>query len=160
MCVTLKLYISFSQDQTERNRLSVYWKQVGPIMFGSFCLFIFDMCERWQMNICHLHFYIFFSCRIISSVMTRCDMITLFIFLFNQRSPAHKPFLQHLGLGCRNWTRCILFLKKTSNKNFRNVYLTQTVRAQGNVKIYCFCVHTHYHDLISCFSCIYETFFL
>ncbi|XP_047446048.1 protein wntless homolog isoform X2 [Mugil cephalus] len=35
-----------SQDQTERNRFSVYWKQVGPIVFGSFCLFIFDMCER------------------------------------------------------------------------------------------------------------------
>ncbi|KAF3699149.1 Protein wntless -like protein Integral membrane protein GPR177 Precursor [Channa argus] len=33
-------------DQTERNRLSVYWKQVVPIVFGSFCLFIFDMCER------------------------------------------------------------------------------------------------------------------
>nr|XP_055058599.1 LOW QUALITY PROTEIN: protein wntless homolog [Misgurnus anguillicaudatus] len=33
-------------DQTERNRISVYWKQVGPIVFGSFCLFIFDMCER------------------------------------------------------------------------------------------------------------------
>ncbi|XP_069568563.1 protein wntless homolog isoform X1 [Brachyistius frenatus] len=35
-----------TQDQTERNRFSVYWKQVGPIVFGSFCLFIFDMCER------------------------------------------------------------------------------------------------------------------
>ncbi|XP_010731648.1 protein wntless homolog isoform X2 [Larimichthys crocea] len=35
-----------SKDQTERNRFSVYWKQVGPIVFGSFCLFIFDMCER------------------------------------------------------------------------------------------------------------------
>lgn len=34
------------QDQTERNRLWVYWKQVVPIVFGSFCLFIFDMCER------------------------------------------------------------------------------------------------------------------
>uniref|UniRef100_A0A8C5CUA6 Wnt ligand secretion mediator n=1 Tax=Gadus morhua TaxID=8049 RepID=A0A8C5CUA6_GADMO len=33
-------------DQTERNRFSIYWKQVGPIVFGSFCLFIFDMCER------------------------------------------------------------------------------------------------------------------
>ncbi|XP_069498034.1 protein wntless homolog [Ambystoma mexicanum] len=33
-------------DQTERNRLSGYWKQVGPIAFGSCCLFIFDMCER------------------------------------------------------------------------------------------------------------------
>ncbi|MBN3313254.1 WLS protein, partial [Atractosteus spatula] len=33
-------------DQTERNRFSVYWKQVVPIVFGSFCLFIFDMCER------------------------------------------------------------------------------------------------------------------
>ncbi|KAE8609604.1 hypothetical protein XENTR_v10011854 [Xenopus tropicalis] len=33
-------------DQTERNRISVYWKQVGPIAFGSCCLFIFDMCER------------------------------------------------------------------------------------------------------------------
>ncbi|XP_063283974.1 protein wntless homolog [Pelobates fuscus] len=33
-------------DQTERNRISAYWKQVGPIAFGSCCLFIFDMCER------------------------------------------------------------------------------------------------------------------
>ncbi|KAM5148332.1 protein wntless homolog isoform 1-T1 [Mantella aurantiaca] len=33
-------------DQSERNRISVYWKQVGPIAFGSCCLFIFDMCER------------------------------------------------------------------------------------------------------------------
>ncbi|XP_010159720.1 PREDICTED: protein wntless homolog, partial [Eurypyga helias] len=33
-------------DQNERNRLSGYWKQVGPIAVGSFCLFIFDMCER------------------------------------------------------------------------------------------------------------------
>ncbi|CAL8324867.1 unnamed protein product [Arctogadus glacialis] len=33
-------------DQTERNRFAIYWKQVGPIVFGSFCLFIFDMCER------------------------------------------------------------------------------------------------------------------
>ncbi|XP_053549347.1 protein wntless homolog [Bombina bombina] len=33
-------------DQTDRNRISVYWKQVGPIAFGSCCLFIFDMCER------------------------------------------------------------------------------------------------------------------
>ncbi|XP_048845527.1 protein wntless homolog [Brienomyrus brachyistius] len=33
-------------DQMERNRFTVYWKQIGPIAFGSFCLFIFDMCER------------------------------------------------------------------------------------------------------------------
>uniref|UniRef100_A0A8C4VZY8 Wnt ligand secretion mediator n=1 Tax=Gopherus evgoodei TaxID=1825980 RepID=A0A8C4VZY8_9SAUR len=33
-------------DQNERNRLSGYWKQVGPIAVGAFCLFIFDMCER------------------------------------------------------------------------------------------------------------------
>ncbi|XP_053325727.1 protein wntless homolog [Spea bombifrons] len=33
-------------DQSDRNRISVYWKQVGPIAFGSCCLFIFDMCER------------------------------------------------------------------------------------------------------------------
>uniref|UniRef100_A0A8K9XF24 Wnt ligand secretion mediator n=1 Tax=Oncorhynchus mykiss TaxID=8022 RepID=A0A8K9XF24_ONCMY len=33
-------------DQMERNHFSIYWKQVGPIVFGSFCLFIFDMCER------------------------------------------------------------------------------------------------------------------
>ncbi|XP_075615244.1 protein wntless homolog isoform X2 [Balearica regulorum gibbericeps] len=35
-----------AEDQNERNRLSGYWKQVGPIAVGSFCLFIFDMCER------------------------------------------------------------------------------------------------------------------
>ncbi|XP_075037985.1 protein wntless homolog [Mixophyes fleayi] len=33
-------------DQSERNHISAYWKQVGPIAFGSCCLFIFDMCER------------------------------------------------------------------------------------------------------------------
>ncbi|XP_072129948.1 protein wntless homolog isoform X2 [Mobula birostris] len=33
-------------DQNERNRLSVYLKQIVPIGFGSFCLFIFDLCER------------------------------------------------------------------------------------------------------------------
>ncbi|XP_010892003.1 protein wntless homolog isoform X1 [Esox lucius] len=33
-------------DEMKRNHFSVYWKQVGPIVFGSFCLFIFDMCER------------------------------------------------------------------------------------------------------------------
>ncbi|NXL68306.1 WLS protein, partial [Chordeiles acutipennis] len=37
-------------DQNERNRLSGYWKQVGPIAVGSFCLFIFDMCERWVQH--------------------------------------------------------------------------------------------------------------
>lgn len=35
----------------ERNRFSVYWKQVGPIVFGSFCLFIFDMCERFVLTL-------------------------------------------------------------------------------------------------------------
>ncbi|XP_043941536.1 protein wntless homolog [Protopterus annectens] len=33
-------------DQTERNRISAYWKQIGPVVFGSLCLFVFDMCER------------------------------------------------------------------------------------------------------------------
>uniref|UniRef100_A0ACB8F3Q1 Uncharacterized protein n=1 Tax=Sphaerodactylus townsendi TaxID=933632 RepID=A0ACB8F3Q1_9SAUR len=33
-------------DQNERNRFSSYWKQVGPIAIGAFCLFVFDMCER------------------------------------------------------------------------------------------------------------------
>ncbi|XP_052333242.1 protein wntless homolog isoform X5 [Oncorhynchus keta] len=38
-------------DHVERNRFSIYWKQVGPIVFGSFCLFIFDMCERFSATI-------------------------------------------------------------------------------------------------------------
>ncbi|CAI5776967.1 protein wntless homolog [Podarcis raffonei] len=33
-------------DQSERNHFSAYWKQVGPIAVGAFCLFVFDMCER------------------------------------------------------------------------------------------------------------------
>lgn len=33
-------------DQTERNRLSLYWKHLSAIIFGSICLFVFDMCER------------------------------------------------------------------------------------------------------------------
>ncbi|XP_073935891.1 protein wntless homolog isoform X2 [Castor canadensis] len=33
-------------DQHERNHIAGYWKQVGPVAVGSFCLFIFDMCER------------------------------------------------------------------------------------------------------------------
>ncbi|XP_071477676.1 protein wntless homolog [Diadema antillarum] len=33
-------------DQTERNRLKVYWQQVGSITLGCMCLFVFDMVER------------------------------------------------------------------------------------------------------------------
>uniref|UniRef100_A0A8C5RYM1 Wnt ligand secretion mediator n=1 Tax=Laticauda laticaudata TaxID=8630 RepID=A0A8C5RYM1_LATLA len=33
-------------DQNERNHFAAYWKQVGPIAVGAFCLFAFDMCER------------------------------------------------------------------------------------------------------------------
>ncbi|CAM9789789.1 protein wntless homolog [Lampetra fluviatilis] len=48
--VLLSFWIIFCgehlMDQTQRNRLGVYWKQVGAIAFGSLSLFIFDMCER------------------------------------------------------------------------------------------------------------------
>ncbi|EDO42569.1 predicted protein [Nematostella vectensis] len=33
-------------DQSERNKLKVYWRQVGCIGFGCLCLLVFDMCER------------------------------------------------------------------------------------------------------------------
>ncbi|XP_038068222.1 protein wntless homolog A-like [Patiria miniata] len=33
-------------DQTQRNRLKVYRRQVASIIFTFFCLFIFDVCER------------------------------------------------------------------------------------------------------------------
>ncbi|XP_048576693.1 protein wntless homolog A isoform X2 [Nematostella vectensis] len=33
-------------DQSERNKLQVYWRQVGCIGFGCLCLLVFDMCER------------------------------------------------------------------------------------------------------------------
>ncbi|XP_033636194.1 protein wntless homolog [Asterias rubens] len=33
-------------DQTQRNRLRVYWQQVCSIVFTFFSLFVFDMCER------------------------------------------------------------------------------------------------------------------
>ncbi|XP_031564321.1 protein wntless homolog [Actinia tenebrosa] len=33
-------------DQSERNRLKVYWRQVGAIAFGGACLLVFDLCER------------------------------------------------------------------------------------------------------------------
>lgn len=61
------------KDQTERNRFSVYWKQVGPIVFGSFCLFIFDMCERWVNaelsslwhEVTHFGFHVWFPTRVL-----------------------------------------------------------------------------------------------
>lgn len=33
-------------DQTERNRLKLYWKHLAAVVFGCFCLFVFEMCER------------------------------------------------------------------------------------------------------------------
>ncbi len=33
-------------DQVERNRLNIYWKHLAAIIFGSACLFIFEICER------------------------------------------------------------------------------------------------------------------
>nr|XP_031539332.1 protein wntless homolog isoform X3 [Vicugna pacos] len=48
--VLLSFWIIFCgehmMDQHERNHIAGYWKQVGPIAVGAFCLFIFDMCER------------------------------------------------------------------------------------------------------------------
>ncbi|XP_069835522.1 protein wntless homolog B-like isoform X2 [Dendropsophus ebraccatus] len=35
-----------TMDQSERNRISAYLKQIVPVAFGSCCLFIFDMCQR------------------------------------------------------------------------------------------------------------------
>lgn len=33
-------------DDVERNRLRSYWRYLTSVVFGCFCLFIFDMCER------------------------------------------------------------------------------------------------------------------
>ncbi|XP_060072318.1 protein wntless homolog [Ylistrum balloti] len=33
-------------DQTERNRLSLYWKHLAAVVFGCICMFVFEMCER------------------------------------------------------------------------------------------------------------------
>ncbi|KAK3749215.1 hypothetical protein QZH41_018268 [Actinostola sp. cb2023] len=33
-------------DQSERNKLKVYWRQVGAITFGGISLLVFDICER------------------------------------------------------------------------------------------------------------------
>ena len=34
------------QDTTERNRLMLYWKHLLAIVVGSFCLLLFELCER------------------------------------------------------------------------------------------------------------------
>ena len=34
------------QDNVERNRLSVYWKQFGGVFVGCTSLLVFDLCER------------------------------------------------------------------------------------------------------------------
>ncbi|KAB7501416.1 Protein wntless [Armadillidium nasatum] len=33
-------------DDTERNRIQVYWRHLSAVLTGCLCLFIFDMCER------------------------------------------------------------------------------------------------------------------
>lgn len=33
-------------DQTERNRLKLYWRHLAAVIFGCVCLFVFEMCER------------------------------------------------------------------------------------------------------------------
>ena len=36
----------YLQDQTERNRLKLYWRHLAAVIFGCVCLFVFEMCER------------------------------------------------------------------------------------------------------------------
>ncbi|XP_041643168.1 protein wntless homolog isoform X2 [Cheilinus undulatus] len=49
-CMLLSFWIIFCgehiMDKTKRNRLSVYWKQVGLVVFGCLCLLIFHIYER------------------------------------------------------------------------------------------------------------------
>lgn len=33
-------------DDVHRNHLHAYWKNLSAVVFGCFCLFVFDMCER------------------------------------------------------------------------------------------------------------------
>ena len=37
------------QDSVERNRLAGYWKQLSGVIFGCICLFVFEMCERFEV---------------------------------------------------------------------------------------------------------------
>lgn len=75
------------QDQTERNRLSLYWKHLSAIIFGSICLFVFDMCERYKL------FKILQST--CSPLHVLLLVLTICIYIFYRYSPTLKYFCNY-----------------------------------------------------------------
>uniref|UniRef100_A0A8V0ZV45 Wntless Wnt ligand secretion mediator n=1 Tax=Gallus gallus TaxID=9031 RepID=A0A8V0ZV45_CHICK len=81
-------------DQNERNRLSGYWKQVGPIAVGSFCLFIFDMCERGvQLKNPFYSIWttegLIFRFKFLMLITLACAAMTVIFFIVSQVTEGH-----------------------------------------------------------------------
>ncbi|OXB66615.1 hypothetical protein ASZ78_013874 [Callipepla squamata] len=87
-------------DQNERNRLSGYWKQVGPIAVGSFCLFIFDMCERgvqlknpfysiWTTEVGTELAGLIFRFKFLMLITLACAAMTVIFFIVSQVTEGH-----------------------------------------------------------------------
>lgn len=53
LVISCSFNVVYGQEQSERNRLSVYWKQVAAIAIGCASLLIFDMCERYLSLLCY-----------------------------------------------------------------------------------------------------------
>ncbi|KAH0618515.1 hypothetical protein JD844_017795 [Phrynosoma platyrhinos] len=87
-------------DQNERNHFSAYWKQVGPIAVGSFCLFVFDMCERnisgkqsslpAMSKARRLHYEgLIFRFKFLMLITLACAAMTVIFFIVSQVTEGH-----------------------------------------------------------------------
>ncbi|KAM7388741.1 hypothetical protein PAMP_024894 [Pampus punctatissimus] len=129
-------------DQSQRNRLSAYWWQVGLVVFGSSVLLIFDLSERNISGKIHqlhampeakkLHYKgIIFRFKFLMLVTLACAAMTVIFFILTQVSEGHWHWgnydLQiHSGFltgiyGMWNlYVFIIIFLCAPSHKEYRN----------------------------------------
>ncbi|XP_029285876.1 protein wntless homolog isoform X2 [Cottoperca gobio] len=129
-------------DQSQRNRLSAYWWQVGLVMFGSSILLILDLSERniggkiqqlpAMPKARRLRYKgIIFRFKFLMLVTLACAAMTVIFFILNQVSEGHwhlgdytlqvhSAFLTGIYGMWNLYVFTILFLYAPSHKHKRN----------------------------------------
>eukprot|EP00064_Thunnus_orientalis_P003615 superscaffoldBa00000302_g3625 len=129
-------------DQSQRNRLSAYWWQVGLVVFSSSVLLIFDLSERniggkiqqlpAMPEARKLHYKgIIFRFKFLMLVTLACAAMTVIFFILTQVSEGHwhwgdytlqvhSAFLTGIYGMWNLYVFTIIFLYAPSHKHYRN----------------------------------------